>query len=183
MKENLQTINYQDGSAINTFNDVFDYSLDPANRETYGLLYSVTAIQSAMGLCPQYWHVPNQNDWEELFAYLGGEWWGENPDIIAERLMEVGFWDFASGTISPSNLSGFSARPAGYGTLPATAGDPTFAEQREKAYFWTSGDGIGDPLAGAYIISRIVGESLVSIPVSSLLGTELYSVRCVKDNW
>lgn len=183
MKENLQTINYQDGSSINTFNDVFDYNLDPANRETYGLLYSATAVQSAMGLCPQYWHVPNQNDWEELFAYLGGEWWGENPDIIAERLMEVDFWDFAPGTISPSNLSGFSARPAGFGTLPVTAGDPTFAELREKAYFWTSGDGIGNPLTGAYIISRVVGSSLVSIPVANLVGTELYSVRCVKDNW
>lgn len=180
MKENLRTTQYQDGTPVNTFNDVFDYNFDPANRELYGLLYSHTAVQSASVLCPEYWHIPNQNDWETLFAFLGGEYWGENPDIITVRLMEVGMWDYATGALSPNNLSGFSARPGGYGMLPTTAGDPTFNELRNKAYFWTSGDGWGNPIIGAYIMSREEYNSLIPIEANNLTGKELYSVRCIK---
>jgi len=178
-KENLQTLNYQDGDPINPLNDVFDYELNFANRPIHGLLYSRDVIMSANGLCPMGWHVPNRADWDQLFSWLGGANWMENYDLIAIRLMEVGAWDLAPGDLNPNNLSGFSARPGGRGLLDFP-NNPIFSELNEQAYFWTSGDGIGVE-ADAYSISKISGSSIV--PITNASGDELFYVRCIKDNY
>jgi uncharacterized protein (TIGR02145 family) len=177
-KENLQTLNYHDGEPINPLNEVFDYELEPANRPVHGLLYAQSVIMSANGLCPIGWHVPNMGDWDILFNWLGGEMWFENYDLIAIRLMEVGSWDEAPGDLTPNNISGFSARPGGRGALDIP--DPIFFDINQKAFFWTSGDGIGT-FAYAYEISKNSGTSIV--PISEVSGNELFYVRCIKDNY
>ena len=110
-KENLQTLNYQEGTPINPLNEVFDYALEPSNRPVHGLLYAHSVVMSPMGLCPIGWHVPSMTDWDELFSWLGGTDWMDHYDLIAIRLMEVGSWDAATGDLTPNNISGFSARP------------------------------------------------------------------------
>jgi len=177
-KENLQTLTYQDGNPINPLNEVFDYELEPTNRPVHGLLYAQSVVMSPMGLCPIGWHVPSMTDWDELFSWLGGTNWMDNYDLVAIRLMEVGSWDEAPGDLTPNNISGFSARPDGRGVLDIP--DPTFSDIDQKAYFWTSGDGIGT-FAYAYEISKTSGESI--IPISNVSGDELFYVRCIKDNY
>ena len=177
-KENLQTLNYQEGTPINPLNEVFDYALEPSNRPVHGLLYAHSVVMSPMGLCPIGWHVPSMTDWDELFSWLGGTDWMDHYDLIAIRLMEVGSWDAATGDLTPNNISGFSARPGGRGVLDFP--DPTFSDIDQKAYFWTSGDGIGT-FAYAYEISKTTGESIV--PITNLSDDELFYVRCIKDNY
>jgi uncharacterized protein (TIGR02145 family) len=184
-KENLRTLYYQSGTEqINPINDVFVYNLQEMshpNVSNYGLLYSRFAtVESAMGICPADWHVPNQQDWEQLFWWLGGETWYDNLDLVAIRMMEVGFWDAAPGTLTPNNLSGYSARPSGRGTKGIP--NPTFSDIEQKAYIWSSGDGMGIP-SGYIIISKLEGQGIVQVPVDDLTGNELLPVRCVKNNW
>lgn len=57
--------------------------------EAYGILYNWYAVTDPRGLCPQGWHVPHDEEWGQLVAYLVGqgfpnEW--DNPDGAANAL-------------------------------------------------------------------------------------------------
>ncbi len=39
----------------------------------YGKLYNWYAVNDQRGLAPVGWHVPNNEEWDTLITYLGGE--------------------------------------------------------------------------------------------------------------
>jgi hypothetical protein len=76
MKENLKTTTWPDGTVISLKTTDFSwatlsvtskaycwYDNDPANKDSYGALYTWAAAQ---GACPTGWHVPTKDEWLTL---------------------------------------------------------------------------------------------------------------------
>ena len=144
MKENLRTTHYSDGWPIEhgteASNDVKYYyypNNNPANVETYGLLYNWAAIMNGsvssdavpsgvQGVCPSGWHVPSISEWNQLFDYVRSqsEYLCNNSgsystDYIAKALADSTGWESSTASCSvglntsDNNTTGFSLRPAG----------------------------------------------------------------------
>jgi len=100
MAENLKTTHYPDGTKIPEITECEDWKSLGANEEAfcyyendsknqYGGYYT---YESAIKACPNGWHLPTKNEWEQLEIYLynngfnGAEWtalkaisgWSEN---------------------------------------------------------------------------------------------------------
>lgn len=58
-----ENMNYVTADSGNCYND------DPANCAEYGRLYTHTGSTQA---CPAGWHLPDDDEWLELFDFLGG---------------------------------------------------------------------------------------------------------------
>ncbi|MFP4471830.1 MAG: FISUMP domain-containing protein [Bacteroidales bacterium] len=83
MKENLKTTTYSNGTPIPNVTDDNDwvnltsgayvwFDNDMSWKVSYGALYNWYAAVDPDGICPSGWHVPTNDDWEDLFAYIGG---------------------------------------------------------------------------------------------------------------
>jgi uncharacterized protein (TIGR02145 family) len=134
MAENLNTSIYRNGDAIATgltatewgetfltqlgayayYNDNSNYSCP------YGKLYNWYACADSRQICPIGWHVPEDNEWFELFEFVDSDWSSENPTIdpIGGALKSVGIVENQSGYWNAPNLGainefGFSAIPSG----------------------------------------------------------------------
>ncbi len=123
MKENLKVTHFNNNIEIpNLKNDTAwymtqspawcDYNNAPDTSEIYGRLYNWYVVGSDYNVCPQGWHVPDLEDWQQLIDYLGGD------SIAGGALKEAGFAHWPKSNIA-TNSSGFTALPAGfrYGSL------------------------------------------------------------------
>ena len=111
MAENLKTTHAADGTPLN---GVYAYNDDENNVEEYGRLYT---WESAINASPEGWHLPSNEEWNELISTLG-------PNA-ADELKEGG-------------SSGFDAKMAGHLSGGSYGYIGTFGA------FWTStesGDG------------------------------------------
>ena len=142
MKENLRVTHYKDGTVIPTglssgpsgewyMNDEGAYSVydnNQQNVEIYGHLYNWYAATDSRGVCPEGWHVPSEQEFNELIEYLGGS------DIAGGKLKEAGFEHWNYPNIGATNESGFTALPAGirYGYADL------YQYINLSAFFWSS---------------------------------------------
>jgi uncharacterized protein (TIGR02145 family) len=135
----------------------FCYSNSTANCNTYGGLYIWTdamngsASEKARGLCPQGWHIPTANEWQQLVDYYGGD--------LARTHLEVGgdsdFRMYYAGQRST----------AGRSEMLNTVGN-----------FWTSTKASGE---NAYEFSfQSDKDTYFRINLSQSYS---FSVRCIKD--
>ncbi|CAF3469875.1 unnamed protein product [Rotaria sp. Silwood2] len=92
-----------------------------SNLKKYGYLYE---WNTAKTVCPDGWHLPTNDEWEELFKSLGGK---ENAGI--ELKCTNGWNDKDNGT----NSSGFTALPGGY-----RVDNGEFDAMGTAAYWWTA---------------------------------------------
>ena len=92
--------------------------------DTYGRLYRA---YKACNVCPYGWHLPEDNEWQELINYLGGE------SVAGGKMKETGTFHWKSPNIGATNSSGFTALPGGgcYGT-------GNFSGMGWYACFWSS---------------------------------------------
>jgi uncharacterized protein (TIGR02145 family) len=144
MAENLKVTHYNDGESIPNLVDGdswrftssgayceydnldYDFSLCPNECywmrisaeeyvAIYGRLYNGYAISDDRGVCPEDWHVPNEDDWNLLIDYLG-------DNAGHELKTTYGWYDYnGNPTNYGTNESGFSALPGG---LRYNFGDP-----------------------------------------------------------
>ncbi len=178
------------GSAIETHYYVYGYDgSDVAaakatiNYYTYGVLYNFEAANSA---CPDGWHLPSGEEWEQLITYLANS--GYNYDgstgrpntsnKIAKSLATNYGWE--SSTIQGSvgntdypeyrNKSGFSALPTGYFEFGRfrLAGSYTFWWQ------FSDHDFIYEPGLEMYSDQN-------STTIEYQLDVNGFAVRCVRD--
>lgn len=81
MAENLRVAHYKDGSPITNITDSTSwadseegawcwYENDISYETPYGKLYNFHAVDTAIGLCPEGWHVPTLADIQDLFDFL-----------------------------------------------------------------------------------------------------------------
>ena len=148
------------------------YDDNPSNCKKYGRLYSWEAVQN---VCPRGWHLPSYEEFETLFAAVGGEfvrneneggWFG-----VSVKLKSKTGWKSGHGT----DAYGFSVLPAGgwYGQW-----GQYYQEEGESALFWCSVKNYrnGD-------VCRMMVSSEDRVYLEGGLGgkTDRRSVRCLKD--
>ena len=167
MAENLQ---YTTDSSYSNPNNPSDI-----NR-SYGRLYT---FEEAKQVCPPGWHLPSDQEWKTLEAYLGigsNELDNDNWRGLSEgaQLKSPEDWQTSSDSnATGNNMSGFNALPAGnwnpsYG--------PYFS-LGEQAFFWTST--VYDSTGGAWI--RRLSFDNAGIERTYFSQSLGFSCRCVKD--
>jgi len=110
--------------------DSWCYENKPDNCKKYGRLYS---WDMAMSACPEGWHLPSKDEFETLFATVGGQ------PTAGKMLKSKKGWKKSGNN---TNEFFFSALPAGIRLV-----EGKFLNEDLYAYFWTSTDYGND---GAY---------------------------------
>ncbi|MEX1188166.1 MAG: FISUMP domain-containing protein [Bacteroidia bacterium] len=174
MAENLKTTHYADGSLIpqiiepNAWNFITTGAwcksiAGEGYNHVFGKIYNGFTVASPRNACPENWHVPSLDDWDELLSALGGA-----PEAVEKLKTNFG-WDGILG--SGTNESGFSALPSG------SVFYPEMSNQIGQAAFFAS-------------TSIEEGSSIETIWLNAnFLITETYqvdlnrgiSIRCVQD--
>jgi len=154
------------------------YDNKPANCDQYGRLYN---WETAMKACPSGWHLPSNDEWQELVGLAGGNKHLpsddkcedctkmppiDNGSYIAEKKLKAtsGWSYYDNGT----DDYGFSALPGGYGDP-----DGYFCDGGLRGYWWSSSD---TKNGYSYIPSMYYLYSN-----NSSRNSELYSIRCLQD--
>ena len=198
MRENLRTTRYANGTTIplgtsNSSTTAYRYYPDneSANVSTYGYLYNWAAVKKGassssanpsgvQGICPTGWHVPSDAEWTELENYVSSQSQyvcGGDEDNIAKVLASKEGWDDYSGEVcdvgnnpSTNNVTGFSARPAGYYLRGY------YDNYGNYAYFWSATQYNS---TNAYY--RYMGYGYANVGRTSNVKDVGYSVRCVRN--
>lgn len=136
------------------------YNNDPALGKKYGKLYNWYALNDPRGICPEGFHIPTNDEWNNLVVFLG-----KNEGI---KLKSSNGW-FNEG--NGSDNIGFSALPAGI-RYPGGV----FDRSDRTAYFWASNK--GNDTWHRYIEYK--DSSLGTRTYHSLKKGTGMSVRCVK---
>ena len=143
MAENLKVTHFRNGDEIPcvTDNDQWfnltsgaycNYNNDTANVALYGRLYNWYAAVDSRNIAPEGWHVPTDDEWQELVEFLGGD------TLAGGKMKGTGTIEGGDGlwyepNKGATNESGFSALPAGgrtYDVATDVAGS--------YAYFWST---------------------------------------------
>jgi len=194
MKENLKTTHYSNGTSIeypgndnnswaNNTNGAYAwYNNDISWKDSYGALYNWHAVNNSNGLCPEGWHVANDQDWTQLTGFIGGAAapYGNklkscrqvNSPLGGEcATIEHPRWD-ANSTIYGTDDFGHSTLPGGR-RLP----DGSFAGLGSMGYWWTST--ASSPTNAWY---RFLRNNFGSVNRDFFFSTSSgFSVRCFRD--
>ncbi len=202
MKENLKTTHYADGTALIDGRGAGDISEDYTTKyhfsyndnedyaDIYGRLYTWAAavngvsgneseLQRVQGVCPDGWHVPGDDEWQELEIYLGltdreanqTAWRGSTEGLL---LKEPGTSHWTSDyrdIIFGTNESGFSALAGG-----SRLYNESFRKIAMRAHFWSATESVDN-----YAWQRRLYYNYAKIYRYDDYKSRGYSVRCVKD--
>ncbi len=207
MAENLKVTHYADETPIphvtgnsnwhtlDSTDKAYCYYDDDsaANAEIYGALYTWAAVMNgtassdnnpsgAQGICPYDWHLPSENEWQELENYLianGYNWDGTTSgDKTGKSLADSSGWNSSSdeGDVGndqqSNNNTGFTALPGGkrYSSFGA------FYGIGDAGHWWSATEG-----SGTFAFSRSLHNNYVYLSNNYSNKTYGYSVRCVRD--
>ena len=140
------------------------YNNENGNCERHGRLYTINAAKNA---CPPGWHLPTDNEWKTLEAYLGIP----NLEINSTGIRGINAGDLLK---DPQGV-GFHAL---YSGSLYTRYYPRYSSINQSAYFWTSTSGSN---ASRYWIrtltltSKGIERSETSAPYYA------FSVRYIRD--
>ncbi len=137
----------------------------PELLEDDGRLYTWYAVTDNRKLCPDGWHIPSLDEWNELLYQIGGDKpyspdlrsFSYRPDPLNPELTEAGFRAHLAGF---RNASGLFQSGHNYGT------------------YWWSSTSISDENAYSVFCSPSDNDPVNIREKSKKNG---YSVRCVKD--
>jgi len=177
MAENLKVSHYRNGDAIPTghSNSAWTnlssgayamYNANSSNGETYGYLYNWYAVDDSRELAPEGWHIPTDNEWQELVDYLGGS------SVAGGKLKEAGTSHWNSPNTGATNESGFTAFPGGF----RDDFDGRYLNIGYYGYFWSSTE------SGSYDAwDRILDYDDSEVNRSNSYKEYGFSVRCIRD--
>ena len=133
------------------------------NETGYGKLYNFKAVNTE-GLCPEGFHVPTTEDWEELFECLGG------PNKAGAKLREVetNYWNPVDN-ITSTNESRLTIRPGGFREQ-----EGEFHNQRFFGYYWSSK---GENESAQMVSVHYASDAVTVFEISNASGA---SVRCMR---
>jgi uncharacterized protein (TIGR02145 family) len=134
MAENLRTTKYNDGTPVPLVTDKTEWAalttpgLSWYNNDTdfYGALYNWYAVNTGK-LCPDGWHVPDDEEWNTLTSFIGSE------TIAGSKLKEAGTLHWQAPNAGATNETGFTALPGGYRTSTGV-----YANIKRYSYWWSS---------------------------------------------
>ena len=187
MMENLKVTHYRNGDPIPHVTDgstwsglstgaYCEYDNNPANPATYGRLYNWYAVDDSRNIAPEGWHVPTDEDWQQLEMYLGMsssevEGIGLRGTDEGGKLKEAGTVHWNLPNEGATNESGFMALPGGYRDYSAV-----YFKMGDDGEFWSS-----TGWSSVTAFNRILryDEQLIGrINIDKKSG---YSVRCIRD--
>jgi uncharacterized protein (TIGR02145 family) len=143
MAENLKTTKYNTSVPIpNVMNDADWKSLSTGawcyfsnnteNNTTYGKLYNWYVVNTGK-LCPKGWHIPTDEEWEQLVTYLNRDA-GIKVKSTGNNADGTGLWAKKTGeNTEGTNESGLTGLPGG-----DRAVDGTFEEMGTLLAWWSS---------------------------------------------
>jgi len=153
----------------------------PDQNEKYGMYYT---WETAKRVCPDGWHIPTYDDWEELMQYIsdqnGGydrETYDEDSFVwhdIAIHLKTNDMWTTDDGT----NDYGFSALPAGYRWIEPSTGDVVWSEYNFSSLWWSSSN---DGTYPCHCFLNDRDQDFTHYKTAAHLVNDGFSVRYVKD--
>jgi uncharacterized protein (TIGR02145 family) len=178
MAENLRTTRYNNGDSIGTtipVNKNISGEIKPKyqwpnagledNVQTWGRLYTWYAVKDSRGLCPTGWHIPSDEDWETLTAYLGGLY------LAGYKLMEQGNQHWINNDHG-NNVSGFTALGGG-----GRSSNGSFYGILTMGLWWSSSeDYLSEDLGSCRAVKNFTPE----VSATYLFKEHGLSVRCVK---
>jgi uncharacterized protein (TIGR02145 family) len=179
MAENLKVTHYRNGDEIPTGYSNNDwtslsigayavYSDNSANEVTYGNLYNWYAVDDSRNIALEGWHVPTDNDFQDLTLYL-------DKDTAGSKLAgRADLWhDGDLENNSEFGTSGFTALPGGY----RSSSSGTYNGMGDRGYFWSSTE-YGSNIAWYRLLYYYDSEVDRNREGSKNGG---FSVRCVRD--
>ena len=155
MAENLKVTHYNNGDPIPTEYSnmewsflltgayaVYSWNADGASQETcggnctevYGSLYNWYAVDDDRGICPEGFHAPSDDEWQQLADYLGDTSFAGGL-MKSTGTIEAGTGLWFSPNSGASNSSGFTAHPGGYRFYSYNY---AYGAMGGIGYFWTS---------------------------------------------
>jgi uncharacterized protein (TIGR02145 family) len=188
MRENLRTTKYNDNTNIPvvTENALWITLISPAccwylvnesdGDNKYGVLYNWFTVNTDK-LCPSGWHVPDEDEWNTLVTFLGGEYYAGG------KLKEQGTGHWTNPNYGASDYYGFTALPGGFRTGLNTG---SFRAMGYLGRWWVNTETQNpwwdntDPASRWARCRTIFFDSAEVIPGMGLK-TNGYSVRCIKD--
>ncbi len=182
MKENLNIgvmIDSLSDQTNNSLTEKYCYNDNPANCSIYGGLYQWNEMMQyvttpgARGICPEGWHIPDNNDWCTLTTFLDPDvncnsfsWTGS---VAGGKLKEGGLDHWIAPNVGATNESGFTALPAGN-----RSSSGFYNNRNQWAFFWMSNTYTGNK--GLYLILNTSHADIQRYHYPRAGG---YSVRCV----
>jgi uncharacterized protein (TIGR02145 family) len=174
---------------------VFDYEgtsvSDARNTEDfdlYGVLYNWAAAMNGdassdgnpsgvQGICPDGWHLPSDNEWQDLELELGMDLEEVNTIGIrgtdeGSKLKSTDGWNTLQGT----NSSGFNCLPAGCRNEEYAGFNSSLTDLDQSAYFYTSTE---SDASTAWF--RGLSDSHQKVERLDSNKGNGFSIRCVKD--
>jgi uncharacterized protein (TIGR02145 family) len=182
MVENLKVTKYRNGDPIpnvtgnKSWNELTtdaycNYDNDTTNVTTYGRLYNWYAVNDNRKIAPTGWHVPADEEWATLGAYLGG-------NIVAGgKMKEPGTAHWINPNPVATSSCGFKGLPGGI----RTSYDNNlwvFAYIGQIGAFWSSTNRSESEAWMRFLTSYDKVLSSGELPTYKIFG---YSVRCIKD--
>ena len=190
MTENLKVTHYRNGDAVPHLTDSGDwtstnssaycvYDNSSSNADTYGNLYNWYAVDDGRNIAPEGWHVPTDDEIQELEMHLGMSqtqadstgWRGTNEG--SKLAGDTNLWNGGALENDPEfGTSGFSFLPSGFRNI----GNGYYYGMSSYGYFWSSTEYYNDYAwyRGLYFGRTDVGR----YDGNKHHG---FSVRCVRD--
>jgi len=134
------------------------YNNDPANCKKYGRLYNWDA---AITICPKGWHLPDDDEWDELVDFVGGK------GAAGLKLKATKGWD---NNGNGEDEYGFTALPGGI----SYSGDH-FSLIGSGGAWWSSS------VSSPYAYSRYMGNDRHNVSIALSDKNDFFSVRCIMD--
>jgi len=138
------------------------------NGKNCGRESRCTPTYPVRGICPEGWHLPNNDEWNTLFAAVGGS---SNAGIALKSRFG---WDLYSNNTQylGRDVYGFLALPAG-----KKAGD-SYVDDGKGAFFWSSSE---EGYYNAYNLGMVYSNYGAYYVGDTNKGDYEISVRCIKD--
>jgi len=192
MAENLKVTHYRNGATISNVADNTEwaniitgahcsYGNNPSNVTMYGNLYNWYAVDDSRDIAPKGWHVPTDEEWQELEIYLGmspsaaisGTTWRGTDE--GGKLKEAGTAHWNAPNTGATNESGFTALPGG-GRSSLENFEGKFEYKNVYASLWSSSD---ESTSQAWF--RNLGHSHSDVKRNRISKNNGFSVRCIMD--
>ena len=186
MKENLKVTHYRNGDELPTGHSNSEwrdldqteigayavYDDDSSNADVYGYLYNWHAIIDERGICPEGWHVPDNNDWLTLSDYLGEQSvaGGKLKECTEGSCPESDYW--ISPNTGATNESGFTGLPGGH----RDGSNGYYFNMSLFGYFWSSTES-----SDAHALLERLEYNSVGLQSGGFWKTYGLSVRCISD--
>jgi len=145
------------------------YNNEPANCNKYGRLYSWETVSGNQNICPNGWRLPNNEEWNTLVNYAGGEKAG------TKLKAKSGWKDFEKTSGNGADSYGFAALPGGHGSR-----EGAFSYAGDLGLWWSNNPEAHSEFASNWYINT--RGHAKSNDYFGVYESFFCSIRCIKND-